>query len=45
MTEHRAAAARAAERPTSRRAALVIVSIWAGAIALSTWLAYRYVSP
>src|SRR5688572_33367308 len=37
MAEHRAAAARAAERPTSRRAALVIVSIWGAAIALGTW--------
>src|SRR5687767_14703637 len=42
MAEHRAAAARAAERPTSRRAALVIVSIWGAAIALGTWLGYRY---
>jgi uncharacterized membrane protein YkvA (DUF1232 family) len=42
MAEHRAAAARAPERPTSRRAALVIVCIWAAAIALSTWLGYRY---
>ena len=45
MAEHRAAAARAAERPTSRRAALVIVSIWVAAIALSTWLAYRCFAP
>jgi uncharacterized membrane protein YkvA (DUF1232 family) len=41
MAEHRAAAARAAERPTSRRAALAIVSLWVAAIALSTWLGYR----
>jgi uncharacterized membrane protein YkvA (DUF1232 family) len=42
MTEHRAAATLAAERPTSRTAALVIVCIWAASIALTGWMAYRY---
>lgn len=40
MAEHRAAAATLAERPTSRAAAAVIVLIWAGAIALTTWWAW-----
>jgi len=42
MTEHRAAATLAAERPSSRTAALVIVGIWAASIALTGWIAYRY---
>jgi uncharacterized membrane protein YkvA (DUF1232 family) len=42
MTESRAAAALAADRPVSRTAALVIAFIWAASIALTTWLAYRY---
>ena len=44
MTEHRAAATLAVERPTSRTAALVIVCIWAASIALTGWMAYRYFS-
>lgn len=42
MAEHRAHAAKAAERPTSRTAVLVIVSIWAASIALMGYFAYRY---
>jgi uncharacterized membrane protein YkvA (DUF1232 family) len=37
MAEHRAAAANASERPASRAAAIVIVLIWAAAIALLAW--------
>jgi len=43
--EHRAAAALAADRPVSRTAAVVIALIWAASIALTAWLAYRYLSP
>jgi len=42
MTEHRAAAVLAAERPLSRTAALMIVFIWAASIGLTAWLGYRY---
>lgn len=42
MAENRAAATVAAEGPTSRTAAVVIVFIWATSIALTAWLAYRY---
>src|SRR3569623_107400 len=42
MTEHRAAAVLAAERPVSRTAALMIVFIWAASIGLTAWLGYRY---
>jgi uncharacterized membrane protein YkvA (DUF1232 family) len=41
MAEHRATASRAAERPLSRTAAVVIASIWAASAALVGWLAYR----
>jgi uncharacterized membrane protein YkvA (DUF1232 family) len=41
MAESRAAAARAAERPVSRRAAVVVAVIWALAIGLSGWLICR----
>jgi uncharacterized membrane protein YkvA (DUF1232 family) len=41
MAEHRAAASLAAERPLSRTAAAVIVSIWAASIALTGWMTYR----
>lgn len=41
MAESRAAAARAAERPVSRTAAVVISVIWVLAIALSGWLICR----
>jgi uncharacterized membrane protein YkvA (DUF1232 family) len=42
MAEHRATASRAAERPLSRTAAVVIACIWAVSAALVGWLAYRY---
>ena len=42
MVKHRELAAAAQERPVSRIAAIVIVSIWALSIALTGWFAYRY---
>lgn len=42
MAEHRAAAALADQRPVSRRAAAMIVCVWALSIALTAWLGYRY---
>jgi len=42
MTEHRATAAMASERPISRSAAVVIVLIWIASIAILAWLGYRY---
>ena len=42
MAEHRAAAAKAAERPTSPGAAIVIALVWVAAMALTGWLAYDY---
>src|SRR4249920_2579519 len=42
MAEHRAAAAMASERPTSRMAAAVIALIWIASMALVGWVAYRY---
>jgi uncharacterized membrane protein YkvA (DUF1232 family) len=42
MAEHRELAAAAQERPVSRTAAAVIVSIWVICIALAGWLAWRY---
>ena len=44
MAEHRDAATRAAERPISRTAAVVIVCVWAASIALTGWFAYRYLA-
>lgn len=44
MAEHRAAATLTAERPSSRTAAVVIVCVWAASIALTGWLAYRYLA-
>jgi uncharacterized membrane protein YkvA (DUF1232 family) len=44
MAEHRAAAARAADRPIGRTAAVVIICIWTAAIALTAWLGYRYLA-
>jgi uncharacterized membrane protein YkvA (DUF1232 family) len=41
MADHRAAAARAAERPVSRTAAAVIALIWVGSIALTAWMTWR----
>jgi uncharacterized membrane protein YkvA (DUF1232 family) len=43
MVEYRAAAALAVERPISRTAMAVIVSIWLISIALAGWLAWRCV--
>jgi|TARA_R110002020_G_scaffold114743_1_gene264018 uncharacterized membrane protein YkvA (DUF1232 family) len=42
LAEHRDLAAAAQERPVSRRAAVVIVCIWAACIGLSGWFVYRY---
>ena len=42
MAEHRALASAAQERPVSRIAAIVVVSIWLASIALVGWFAYRY---
>jgi uncharacterized membrane protein YkvA (DUF1232 family) len=42
LADNRAAAARAAEQPVTRRAAMVVALIWAAAIALTGWMAYRY---
>jgi uncharacterized membrane protein YkvA (DUF1232 family) len=42
MAEHRAAAAMALERPTSRTAAAVIALVWIASMALVGWLGYRY---
>jgi uncharacterized membrane protein YkvA (DUF1232 family) len=42
LAEHRAAAERAAERPTSRAAAIVIACIWAGSAVLAAWFGYRH---
>jgi hypothetical protein len=44
MAEHRAAAARACDKPASRAAAVVIVSIWAACLAVATWWGYRHVT-
>jgi uncharacterized membrane protein YkvA (DUF1232 family) len=41
-TASRAAAGRAADRPVSRSAALVIALIWTASIALAGWLGYRH---
>ena len=42
MTEHRAAATLAAERPVSRTAAVAIFCLWAAGIMLVAWLGYRH---
>ena len=42
MAEHRAAAAVAGERPSSRTAAVVVACIWAASIALTAWFGYHY---
>jgi uncharacterized membrane protein YkvA (DUF1232 family) len=42
MAESRATAALAAELPVSLAAAVIIVLVWATAIGLAGWLAYRY---
>jgi uncharacterized membrane protein YkvA (DUF1232 family) len=42
MAEHRAAAASAVEKPVGRIVAAIVALIWAGAIGLSAWFAYRH---
>jgi uncharacterized membrane protein YkvA (DUF1232 family) len=42
MAEHRAAAASAAERPTSTGGAIVIAAIWIALTVGAGWLAYRW---
>lgn len=42
MAEHRATAASAEGRPTSRAGATVVAAIWIVAAALTMWLAWRY---
>lgn len=42
MAEHRASAALAKTRPMSKTAAVAIVAIWVAAIALTAWMAWRY---
>ena len=42
MAEHRARAMAAQDRPVSRKAAAVIVAIWALAIGATVWLAARF---
>ena len=45
LAQHRAAALAAQDKPASRTAAAVIVSIWLGATVLAAWLAYRAFMP
>jgi uncharacterized membrane protein YkvA (DUF1232 family) len=44
MADHRAAAGAAAERPVSRTAAIVVALAWAASIALTGWMAYRFLA-
>jgi uncharacterized membrane protein YkvA (DUF1232 family) len=44
MAEHRATADRAADKPISRTAVVVICALWAVAIALMIWAAARYLT-
>lgn len=44
MDEHRVEASAIADLPTSRNAAVVIVSVWVTAASLSAWLIYRWLS-
>jgi uncharacterized membrane protein YkvA (DUF1232 family) len=44
MAEHRAQADAAQHRPASRAAAIVIVTVWILALALTTWAAIRMLS-
>jgi uncharacterized membrane protein YkvA (DUF1232 family) len=44
LAEHRAAATRAAQRPVGRVAAAVIVALWAASIAITGWLAWRFIA-
>jgi uncharacterized membrane protein YkvA (DUF1232 family) len=45
LAEHRSAAVAAAERPTSRTAAVVIVAIWIGLALVALGAALRYFAP
>jgi uncharacterized membrane protein YkvA (DUF1232 family) len=42
MAEHRKLASAASERPISRKAAIIIVCIWAASVMLVAWATYRY---
>ena len=42
MAQHREVAIAAQDRPMSRAAAVVIVTIWIVAIGLTLWIAMRY---
>jgi uncharacterized membrane protein YkvA (DUF1232 family) len=44
MAEHRAAAAAALDRPSSRTAAAAIVIVWTALAIVTGWLLWRYVS-
>jgi uncharacterized membrane protein YkvA (DUF1232 family) len=44
MADSRAAAGAAAERPVSRTAAIVVALAWAASIALTGWMAYRFLA-
>ncbi|MBX9825693.1 MAG: DUF1232 domain-containing protein [Xanthobacteraceae bacterium] len=45
MAEHRAAAAVAAERPTSTAGAVFIGAVWIALTVISGWYAYRWLAP
>ena len=44
MTEHRARAGEAMQRPKSRAAAAVIVGLWLGLAVLTGWLVWRWLA-
>ena len=44
MAEHRAAAAAAAERPTSTGGAIFMVAVWIALTVIAGWIAYRWIS-
>jgi uncharacterized membrane protein YkvA (DUF1232 family) len=45
MAEHRDMASAAQDRPVSRAAAIVVISIWVAAASVSAWLLARYFAP
>jgi uncharacterized membrane protein YkvA (DUF1232 family) len=45
MAEHRDVASAAQDRPVSRAAAIVVISIWVAAASVSAWLLARYFAP
>jgi uncharacterized membrane protein YkvA (DUF1232 family) len=45
MAEHRALAAAAQDRPTSRTAAVAIIAIWVAAIAATGWFVLKHFQP